>query len=87
MERDVFMNVVVSGSTLQTTGLTSPWIVPNQNYVTLVLDDAHAGWAMAAAVAQAIAKELSIAADVDLLSFDRDFVAIARHSRLRLSVE
>jgi predicted nucleic acid-binding protein len=34
-----------------------------------------------------IIAQTCIAADVDLLSFDRDFVAIARHSRLRLSVE
>ena len=34
-----------------------------------------------------IIAQTCIAADVELLSFDRDFVAIARHSRLRLSVE
>lgn len=34
-----------------------------------------------------IIAQTCVAADVELLSSDRDFVAIARHSRLRLCVE
>ena len=44
------------------------------------------GIAMRGAVDGIIA-QTCIAADVELLSSDRDFVAIARHSRLRLCVE
>lgn len=64
IERDLFMNVVVSGAQLRALGLDNPWIQPDQTYLTLVLDDAHAGWSMAASVAQAVDKELAISADV-----------------------
>jgi len=76
MERDVFMNVVVPGSKLQALGLRNPWILPSKHYVTLVLDDPHAGWSMAAAVAQAIDKELAISADVDRVALAVDSKSI-----------
>ena len=52
METDVLMHVVVSGAELISTGFANPWIEADQTYITLVLDGAHAGWSMAAAVAQ-----------------------------------
>lgn len=65
MERDVFMNVVVSGRLLIEQGFANPWIEPDSKYVTLVLDEAHSGWAMAAAVAEAIHQDLQLSADVE----------------------
>lgn len=72
MEEDVFLTVVASGSQLRSNGMTSPWIKPGQKYITLVLEDAHAGWSMAAAIAQAVDKELSISADVDRVALAVD---------------
>ena len=48
MERDVFTNVVVNGATLRATGIRHPWVNHRLTYITLVLDEAHAGWSMAA---------------------------------------
>lgn len=72
MERDVFINVLATGGQLRSAGLTAPWIKPGQTYLTLVLDDAHAGWTMAAAVAQAVDKELGASADVDRVALAVD---------------
>ncbi len=72
MERDVLVNVIATGTELKTGGFTSPWIKDDQTYLTLVLDDAHAGWSMAAAVAQAVDKELSISADVERVALALD---------------
>ncbi len=85
MEQDVFINVVTTGGELRASGFTSPWIEPQQTYVTLVLDDAHAGWSMAAAVAHAVDKELSISADVDRVALAMDgkniVVLLPEHQR------
>lgn len=85
MERDVLMNVVVTGAALRTSGFTSPWIRPDQTYVTLVIGEAHAGWSMAAAVAQAVDKELGIAADVERVALAMDsknvVVLLPEHQR------
>ena len=72
MERDVFINVIVSGAELRSAGFVNPWIKPSERYLTLVLDEAHAGWPMAAAVAQAVDKELSISADVERVALAVD---------------
>ncbi len=72
MEQDVFITVVTTGRSLRQTGLINPWIQPDQHYVTLVLDDNHAGWSMAAAVAQAVDKELSLSADVERVALAVD---------------
>ncbi len=72
MERDVFMNVVATGAALRALGMTNPWIQSDQTYVTLVLNGAHAGWSMAAAVAQAVDKELGISADVERVALAVD---------------
>lgn len=85
MERDVFMNVVTTGVVLRSTGFTSPWIKPELTYITLVLDEAHAGWSMAAAIAQAVDKELGISADVDRVALAMDskniVVLLPKHQR------
>lgn len=72
LERDVLTNVIASGAEVKSSGFSSPWIQDNQHYVTLVLDDAHAGWSMAAAVAQAVDKELTISADVERVALALD---------------
>lgn len=85
MERDVFMNVVASGGELRATGLGSPWIHANKTYVTLVLDEEHAGWSMAVAIAQAVDKELSISADVERVALAVDskniVILLPKHQR------
>ena len=72
LERDVLVNVIATGADLKISGFLSPWIRDDQTYVSLVLDDAHAGWAMAAAVSQAVDKELSISADVERVALALD---------------
>ena len=72
MERDVFINVIVSGAELRAAGFVNPWITGHEQYITLVLDEVHAGWPMAAAVAQAVDKELSISADVERVALAVD---------------
>jgi len=85
MERDVFLNVLASGAVLQASGLRNPWIDGGQVYVTLVLDDAHAGWSMAAAIAQAIDKELGVSAGVERVALAMDVknvvVLVPEHQR------
>lgn len=85
MERDVLMSVVARGGDLHAAGIISPWIQSGQTYITLVLDDAHAGWSMAAAIAQAVDKELSISADVDRVALAVDsksvVVLLPEHQR------
>ncbi len=76
MERDVFMNVLARGSALLAAGIRSPWIKPGGTYITLVLDEAHAGWSMAAAVAQAVDKELNLSADVERVALAVDSKSI-----------
>jgi flagellar P-ring protein precursor FlgI len=77
MERDVFMTVVSSGRALRGLGLTHPWIEPSSAYITLVLDDGHAGWSMAAAIAQALDKELGISAGVERVALALDSKSVA----------
>lgn len=85
MEQDVFINVIVSGADLQAAGFSNPWIKPSETYITLVLDDPHAGWSMAAAIAQAVDKELSISADVERVALAMDsksiVVLLPQHQR------
>lgn len=72
LERDVYINVLTTGADLMADGFSSPWIQPDETYITLVLDDNHAGWSMAAAVAQALDKELALAADVERVALALD---------------
>jgi flagellar P-ring protein precursor FlgI len=85
IERDVFMHVVVSGAEIRAAGIGSPWIAGDETYITLVLDDVHAGWSMAAAVAQAVDKELGVSSTVERLALAVDsknvVVLVPRHQR------
>jgi flagellar P-ring protein precursor FlgI len=85
IERDIFMNVTATGAELLTLGLRHPWLQDGQWYLTLVLDDAHAGWSMAAAIAQALDKELGISAAVDHVALALDsrniIVLLPQHQR------
>ncbi len=85
MEQDVLINVIVSGADLRAAGFSNPWIRPTETYITLVLDGAHAGWSMAAAIAQAVDKELSISADVERVALAMDsksiVVLLPKHQR------
>jgi len=85
MEQDVFINVIATGSELQAAGIRNPWIERQNTYITLVLDDAHAGWSLAASIAQAVDKELSLSADVDRVALAVDskniVVLLPEHQR------
>ena len=85
MEKDIFINVVTTGASLRATGLINPWIDPNETYINLVLDAAHAGWSVAAAVAQAVDKELSISAETERVAIAVDskniVVLVPEHQR------
>jgi len=72
MERDVFINVIARGADLMDAGISSPWIQRSGTYITLVLEETHAGWSMAASVAQAVDKELGVSADVDRVAMAID---------------
>jgi flagellar P-ring protein precursor FlgI len=85
LEKDVFTNVVATGAALKANGINSPWIQPEQTYLTLVLDDAHAGWSMAASIAQAVDKELGVSADLERVALAVDsknvVVVLPSHQR------
>ncbi|MGB0716400.1 MAG: flagellar basal body P-ring protein FlgI [Phycisphaerae bacterium] len=85
IEQDIFQPVVVRGTTIRATGISHPWVKPYETYFTLVLDEAHAGWSMAAAIAQAVDKELSISADVERVALAIDsksvLVMLPEHQR------
>lgn len=53
LEENVLISYVASGSELQTI-FRNDWLEAGQRYVTFVVDDAHAGWGMTAAIAEAI---------------------------------
>jgi flagellar P-ring protein precursor FlgI len=85
IERDVFMNVIATGGQLHATGITTPWINVDETYLTLVIDEAHASWSMSTAIAQALDKELGLAADVNRVALALDaknvVVLLPKHQR------
>ncbi len=85
LERDLFTHVIATGVDLKNIGLSSPWIQPEETYITLVLDDSHAGWSMAASVAQAVDKELNVSADAERVALAVDsknvVVLLPKHQR------
>ncbi|MHC5110818.1 MAG: flagellar basal body P-ring protein FlgI [Planctomycetota bacterium] len=85
IETDVFQPVVVTGSQILASGITHPWVKADETYITLVLDEAHAGWSMAAAIAQAVDKELSVSANVERVGLAIDsksvLVLLPKHQR------
>lgn len=56
LEEDILVGYFAYGRELP---YTNTWIAPDARYVTLVLDDAHAGWTLASEIASAISSELS----------------------------
>ncbi len=62
VREDVLMGFAAIGRTLP---FGNDWVQPEETYITLVLDDSHAGWGLAVAIAEAVNAELSLAADVD----------------------
>jgi len=85
LERNVFISVVATGKKLRAAGIMSPFVAEDKTYITLVLDEAHAGWSMATAIAQAVDKELSISADADRVALAIDsknvVVLLPEHQR------
>jgi len=85
MERNVLINVVATAQDLRSAGFSNPWFQDGETYVTLVLDDAHAGWSMAAAIAQAVDKELGVSANVERVALALDgknvVVLLPKHQR------
>jgi flagellar P-ring protein precursor FlgI len=85
MQRDIPMNVVATGGAVMRSGFDNPWIKANEEYITLVLDETVAGWPMAAAIAQAVDKELALSADVERVALAMDaknvVVLVPAHQR------
>jgi len=71
LEQDVMLTFLASGSELLTT-FGNTWIKPTERYVTLVIDDRHAGWALASEIANTIDTDLSLVADVDRVAMAAD---------------
>jgi flagellar P-ring protein precursor FlgI len=65
VEQDVLLHFSVRGRELP---FGSSWIQPDARYVTLVVNDAHASWAMVHEIATAVNTELAATADVELVS-------------------
>ncbi len=85
MEEDVLLNYLAVGRDLP---YTSDWIEPNQLYITLVLDERHASWAMAHEIAVTIDSELSLAADVTHVAMavdPKNVLVVVPHEQLPAS--
>ncbi len=69
LEEDVLLHFLASGRELP---FTSSWIAGNQHYITLVVNDEHASWAMVHEIATAINTELNQTADVEQVALAVD---------------
>jgi flagellar P-ring protein precursor FlgI len=69
LEEDVLLHYQATGRELP---FGSSWIDPDQLYITLVVDDVHASWAMVHEIATAINTELAQTADVELVALAAD---------------
>ena len=69
IQEDVLLGFTAYGAELP---FHNDWIQPQEVYVTLVLDNAHAGWGLAVAIAEAVNAELSLAADVERVAIAAD---------------
>lgn len=69
VEEDVLVRFLATGRELP---YGADWIDPNSRYITLVLDDAHASWAMVHEIATSINTELALAADVEQIALAVD---------------
>ncbi|MEE9297403.1 MAG: flagellar basal body P-ring protein FlgI [Phycisphaerae bacterium] len=62
INEDVLVGFTSLGSQVP---FVNDWIQPSETYITYVLDDSHAGWGLAVAIAEAINAELSLVADTE----------------------
>jgi len=69
VQQDVLVGFTATGASLP---FTNDWIGSDAEYITLVLEDAHAGWGLAVAIAESINAELSLAADVERVAIAAD---------------
>ncbi len=69
IQEDVLVGFTAPGSALP---FAREWIRPTEQYITLVLDESHAGWGLSAAIAEAINAELSLVADVERVAIAAD---------------
>jgi flagellar P-ring protein precursor FlgI len=85
MERDVFINVLARGYELPNADAGESFVQADSTYVTLVIDDHHAGWPMAVAIAQAIDHKMALNADVERVALAIDpknvLVLVPEHQR------
>jgi len=69
VDEDVLVRFLATGRELP---YGAEWIQPNARYVTLLVSDAHASWAMVHELATAINTELALAADVEQVALAVD---------------
>ncbi len=69
INEDVLIGFTARGHELP---FANAWIKPAETYITYVLDESHAGWGLAVAIAEAVNSELSLAADVERVALAAD---------------
>ena len=69
LEEDVLLHFLATGRDLP---FSSTWIQPDQHYITLVVDNVHASWAMVHEIATSINTELSLTANVESVALAVD---------------
>ncbi len=69
VNEDVLLGYTATGSEVP---FANDWIQEDEIYITLVVDEAHAGWGMSVAIAEAINAELSLTADVERVAVAAD---------------
>jgi flagellar P-ring protein FlgI len=69
IQEDVLLGFTATGRQIP---FVNEWVQADQTYVTFVLDDAHASWALSVAIAEAINGELSLVADTDRVAIAAD---------------
>ena len=69
LEEDVLLHTLATGRELP---FGSSWIEPDRKYVTLVVENSHASWAMVHEIATNINTELSLTADVEQVALAVD---------------
>jgi len=69
IQQDVLVGFTAMGASLP---FANDWIESDAEYITLVLEDAHAGWGLAVAIAESVNAELSLAADVERVAIAAD---------------
>jgi flagellar basal body P-ring protein FlgI len=62
MEQDVMVNFIASGREIP---WSNPWIKPDNHYITLIIDDPFASWALSVEISHAVNQELALQADAE----------------------